>query len=776
MKKPWLIAAAIVLSFGAIALAGVHLLQQSTDKVIREQAEMTALLWAEDLASKLPRLNDIAAGSDLLATEKDYLTLVRRVGDVFRFKLFEPGGRLRLISDDFDVNEITKVRPGQKGREFDTAEPQFSNPKAKSVFLTGAPYTSVHDGTAVADRPAVYAESYVPVIRDGKRIAVMEVYVDQTADAAIIRAGQLVFATKIAGLTILALGIPVFALVLALRQLRQQNAVLEVERNRALRAERAKAEFLANMSHEVRTPMNGVLGMTGLLLQTPLEEGQRQLAQTIQTSGETLLTILNDILDFSKIEAGKLHLEVTDFEVVPMLDSTTELLAPQAHAKNLEVPTYVAPDVPKRLRGDEGRIRQILINLINNAIKFTDTGGVRVEVSVSVCESGSDYAVLRFDVVDTGQGIPEDFREHLFDKFTQADASATRRHGGAGLGLAICKQLVTLMNGEIGVESREGCGSHFWFTVRLERSADEETSWTAGAAASLGGRRILVVDDNEVNRLVFQKQLAALGVTVSVAAGAGTAMERLRQAVEKGEAFDAVIIDHLMPGTDGLDLCAMIRKEPWQLASKLVLSSSSGRIHSNAAARKFGFDAALPKPVRPGALLNTLSRLFSKADAAAAADRSAAPAPAGTVGFGAVKPVRILVAEDNPINQLLMLTILKSCGYQADAVGNGYEAVESARSMPYDIIIMDVQMPEMGGLEATRLIRQLGGEAANIPIIAATAHALHGDRERFLAAGMTDYISKPIDKDELLKKIERWTVNKQEEFHAACAEAHNWCI
>ena len=771
MRKPWLIVAAIVLTFGVFALGGFHLLRLSTGGVIRAQAEKTALLWASDIGGNLSRIDEIAAGRDLTPEEKSYLSMMRKFGDVFRFKLFDASGRLRLLSDDLDVNELKKIPAGLQGSQIDSAEPQFSNPLATSVFDTGAPYTETHDGRGRTDRPRIYVETYVPIMRDGKRVAVMEVYLDQTADASIIATGQLNFATKIAGLTILALFLPGLALVVMTRQLRQQNAVLEVERNRALAAERAKGEFLANMSHEVRTPMNGVLGMAGLLLRTHLDEGQRQLAETIQKSGETLLTILNDILDFSKIEAGKLDLEVTDFDLVSMLDSTTELLAPQAHAKGLEVPIYLAPDVPRDLRGDEGRIRQILINLINNAIKFTENGGVRVEVSVRVQESCEDHVVLRFDVVDTGCGVPESFRERLFDKFTQADASATRRHGGAGLGLAICKQLVTLMKGEIGVESREGSGSNFWFTLKLDRQAGKDGAWMGGMEQAVRGRKILVVDDNEVNRLVFEKQLAAFGVKVSVAIGAQCAMHKLRQAVEDGQAFDAVIIDHLMPGTDGLDLCAMIRGEPWQLAGKLVLSSSSGIINTDAAARKHGFDAALPKPVRPGVLLKTLGKLFD-ADAASAAHVTPLPAAEDN----APKALRILVAEDNPINQLLMITILKSSGYHADVVANGYEAVETARNLPYDLIIMDVQMPEMGGLEATRLIRQLNGEAAKVPIIAATAHALHGDRERFLEAGMNDYISKPINRDALLAKILQWTAEKQEQYRAASAASNSWCI
>ncbi len=537
--------------------------------------------------------------------------------------------------------------------------------------------------------------------------------------------------------------------------------------------------------------MNGVLGMTGLLLQTRLDGDQMQFARTILRSGETLLTILNDILDFSKIEAGKLDLEVIDFDLVSMLDGTVELMGPQAHAKGLELPTYLAPDVPRNLRGDEGRIRQILLNLINNAIKFTETGGVKVkvELAVSVEEKRENSVTLRFEVTDTGIGVPESFRDRLFDKFTQADGSVTRRYGGAGLGLAICKQLVTLMKGDIGVMSREGNGSTFWFTITLERQSGKQHAWAGSLEQELRGRHILVVDDNEVNRLVFEKQLTVLGAKVTSARNAQSAMSKLQSAAEQGWMFDAAIIDHLMPGTDGLDLGAMIREELKPERLKLVLSSSSGIINTDATAQKHGFDAALPKPMRPGALLKCLGSLF-QAEAAPRVSRpavrprtkpvSASPegaAPESAPGEPAAAsvqaqppeppsaerqpgPVRILVAEDNPINQMLMVTILKCGGYHADVAANGREVLEAVRNLPYDLIVMDIQMPVMGGIEATQRIRRLDGGRARIPIIAATAHALHGDRERFLEAGVDDYVSKPIDRVALLEKIAQLTGRK----------------
>jgi two-component system, sensor histidine kinase and response regulator len=668
-------------------------------------------LFALDVSDERRTLETAQRSERRLRTIMDQIPVtVSYIDAEFRYRYINRAQEVWLGKTDAEV-------AGRKVRDL-VGDPVWANIEPHlSTALAGQSVPLERQRTDRMGNPVWHSGRHVPDVNDeGEVVGVYTVFFDTTQRA------------------------------LAEQALRRSEHELRAAKAAAENASKAKSEFLANMSHEIRTPMNGVLGLTELLLETPLNAQQRPFLETVRSSGESLLSIINDILDFSKIEAGKLETETLDFDLYQAVEDVVQLMAPRAHAKRLELACRIDERLPAAVRGDPYRFRQVLTNLLANGLKFTESGEVVVEVTLAAPAS------IHVRVRDTGIGISAEARTRLFTAFAQADGSTTRRFGGSGLGLAISRHLVELMGGSIGLDSVEGHGSTFWFTLPLQAATSLPV---VGHPGELAGRRALVVDDNATNAEILEHHALAGGMRCSTTSSGAQALKRLREALREGDPFELAIVDMKMPGMDGLELAAAVRADPELCGLRLVLVTSLHSTDEMARAREAGISAYLSKPVRRQELYRAL------AQAVGGTPVHDASAPVATTAMRILG--RVLMAEDNGVNQFVARNMLKSLGCEFDIVPNGKEALAAVQRGGYDLVLMDCQMPVMDGYEATREIRaweqgqsQSQAQPRRIPILALTANALVGDADTCRAAGMDDHLAKPYSRKQLGSIMARW--------------------
>lgn len=735
VRNLWLaVSCCAAIIFGVVA--SNYLSQSMSDKTLTQKSADAAETWVRHFSDRVGGFGTIIQTGQVSADQTAELAAARSFVDVFRFKIFDATGRLLLISDDLDKTNGQLLLDDE------------SNAVALQVIATGQQVTEVKDGRQKDNRPDWYAETYFPMIEDGELVGVAEVYVDVSDGRAAITAGFRDLSISMALVLVGVAMVPLGFLVWFVLTLQRSNQDLQTARSSAQQAERAKSAFLANMSHEIRTPMNGVMGMTELLSETELDGDQRFYVQTIMKSSSALLDIINDILDLSKIEAEKIELSVSPFDLHGCVQDVADLLNPIASAKGVEICVNFGVALPCWVAGDETRLRQCLLNLAGNAVKFTETGHILLDVKVD--EDG----MFQLSVHDTGPGIPPERLEGVFNSFEQVASSGPRVSEGTGLGLTITRRLVTLMKGRVSVRSTVGEGSVFAITLPLPTAPAEQTL-PAPSADLFKGKRALIVDDLVVNRRILETRLASLGMlSVSVA----SVREARRSVCVKEAAFDVVLLDDHMPRENGANFLAYLRAQKSTKDLPVIMLSSGDLRDLRTRLSDTDRVQLLTKPVRTDVLMRCLGESLSPGYASTAADaHETEDAITREQHPSLSRTLHVAIAEDNKTNQLVIKRMLNDHVRVLTIWDDGQQAVEEFRDLLPDIIFMDMSMPKLNGQEATAAIRaeEIALGRAPIPIIALTANAMQEDRDRCLKSGMTDFLSKPVRKRDLLDALAR---------------------